>query len=214
MMKPTIYATSDLHGMLPDPDRIPPCDIFLVAGDVTPVHNHNPAFQESWLHTHFAQWIGAIRAEHRIWIAGNHDFVCQERPETQSHLWTYLQDQAITVQGLKIYGTPWTPTFFNWAFMTSEDRLKTIYAEIPEGTDILISHGPPRGYCDLNRGGQRCGSLALYDRIKAVRPKAVVCGHIHEAFGRGTIGYTQIYNVSRVNFNYQPVNPVVQIEIP
>lgn len=211
-MKPIIYATSDLHGMLPDPDSVPPCDIFLIAGDVTPVWNHNPAFQESWLHTHFAKWIGAIRAEHKILIAGNHDFVAEERPEImESHLWTYLCDQAITVEGVKIYGTPWTPPFYNWAFMRPESELEAIYNDIPDGIDILISHGPPRDCCDKNILGQRCGSYALARQIREIKPKIVITGHIHEAHGRGTIDNTNVYNVSHVNFSYKPSHPPVKI---
>jgi Icc-related predicted phosphoesterase len=147
-------------------------------------------------------------------IAGNHDFFAEERPEAaESHLWTYLQDNEIEVEGLRIYGTPWTPTFCNWAFMRSEGDLETIYAEIPTGIDILISHGPPQAYCDRNAMGDQCGSYALMRQIRSVKPRAVVCGHIHEAHGLRRLQDSDIYNVSRVNFNYRPVNPIVQIQL-
>jgi Icc-related predicted phosphoesterase len=214
-MKPIIYATSDLHGMLPDPDSVPECDIFIVAGDVTPVTNHRLEFQASWINTYFIAFMAQIRAKHKIWIAGNHDFICQQDPTAVlSPHYTYLRDQETTVGGIRIYGTPWTPTFYDWAFMRSETDLEGIYEAIPEGIDILISHGPPQGYCDQNVMYERCGSFALARRIRAVKPRAVVCGHIHEAYGLGRLGESEIYNVSRVNFNYQPVNQIVQIVLP
>ena len=61
----------------------------------------------------------------------------------------YLQDEMVEVGGLKIYGSPWQPRFYDWAF--NVDRGEAIakkWEPIPEGLDILITHGPVFGILD------------------------------------------------------------------
>ena len=58
----------------------------------------------------------------------------------------YLQDSSVTIGGLKIWGSPWTLFFFDWAFNLYEDQLREKWEEIPEDTDIIVTHGPPLGY--------------------------------------------------------------------
>jgi hypothetical protein len=223
--KPVIYAMSDLHGNLPDPASIPPCDIFLLAGDVTPVHNHLVPYQKRWLTGPFKEWIDQVDAQFKIMTPGNHDF-CFEDPSCPGP-WIYelgcqlLIDQEVVVGGVRIYGTPWTPLFGGWAFMRDEEFLRTVFAQIPSGLDILLSHGPPRQYCDRNWQGLHCGSTALQEQVRIVRPQAVVCGHIHEGYGLrdvlhlgSSVPISTVYNVSHVDGDYRPVNPAVQIHLP
>jgi Icc-related predicted phosphoesterase len=203
-----IVAVSDLHGNLPS---IPPCDLLLLAGDLTPVHNHRLAFQAEWLDTTFRAWLEQVAARKVVGIAGNHDFIFQETPEkVPGDLpWAYLQDSGTTWEGLRIWGTPWQPWFHDWAFNLYEPDLVPKWALIPEGTDILVLHGPPYGYGDgvPERGGQvrRCGSPSLLARIEAVAPRVVVYGHIHEGRGEWRLGRTVLANVTLVDDGYDPV---------
>jgi len=202
-----VIAISDLHGFLPD---IPRCDLLLIAGDVTPVTNHDLAFQADWLHTDFRFWLESLPAQQIIFIAGNHDLVFQqERSLVPKDLPAiYLEDSAFEWQGLKIWGTPWQPWFFDWAFNLREPELKAKWDLIPEDTDILVVHGPPFGYGDgvPGRDGIRyTGSPSLLARIKAVAPKLVVFGHIHEGRGEWRLGETVLANVTIVNAAYEAV---------
>ena len=72
-----IVAISDQHGLLP---AIPPCDLLLIAGDITPVKNHDLLYQSHWLNTDFRYWLKSLPAEQIVYIAGNHDLVFQQKP--------------------------------------------------------------------------------------------------------------------------------------
>src|SRR6266699_514820 len=134
--KMKIVAVSDMHGFLPD---IPECDLLLLAGDLTPVTDHSWAFQAQWLDREFRYWLKAQPARQIIGIAGNHDFIFEQMPELvpQDLAWIYLQDSGTQWEGLNIWGTPWTPVFFDWAFNGQPERLKRQWSFIPDDTDIL-----------------------------------------------------------------------------
>ena len=196
-------------------------DLLLIAGDITPVSRHDVAFQAHWLDTDFRAWLEAAPARHIVGIAGNHDFVFDQAPETvpRDLPWTYLQDESVSVGGLHIWGSPWTPWFYDWAFNAPRDDsdeafLAARYAAVPDETDLLLVHGPPYGYGDLTGRGERVGSDALLGLVDRVRPALAVFGHIHEARGSWTRGSSILANVSAVDLHYRPVaEPVVAFEL-
>src|SRR4051794_33499553 len=120
---------------------------------------------------------------------GNHDFIFERQPDLvpKSLRWTYLQDSSVEIDGLKIYGTPWQPWFYDWAFNLSEEELAKKWEMIPASTDILVCHGPPRGYGDVTQDNRRVGSPSLWDAIFRIRPRLCVFGHIHEGRGRWAV---------------------------
>lgn len=202
-----IVAISDQHGTLP---TIPPCDLLLIAGDVTPVTNHNLLYQAHWLNTEFRYWLEALPAKQIVYIAGNHDLVFQQQPQLvpKDLPAVYLQDSSFTWHSLKIWGTPWQPWFFDWAFNLDEPELRRKWDLIPPDTDILVVHGPPHGYGDgvPRRGGlDSTGSPSLLDRIRQIQPKLVVFGHIHEGRGEWLVGNSRLANVTLLNASYEPV---------
>jgi Icc-related predicted phosphoesterase len=203
-----IIAVSDLHGTL---QEIIPCDLLLLAGDLCPIENHGLEFQAQWLNGPFRAWLSRQPAKKIVGVCGNHDFVFEQAPErVPADLpWTYLQDRGIKWEGLQIYGTPWQPWFFDWAFNLYEDDLQAKWQAIPEGTDILVLHGPPYGYGDGVPEGdgvvRRCGSPSLLTRIEEIKPKLAVFGHIHEGRGQWKLGPTMLANVSLLDEKYQPV---------
>ncbi|KAK3924684.1 Metallophosphoesterase domain-containing protein 1 [Frankliniella fusca] len=95
---------------------------------------------------------------------------------------TYLQDEEVTIYGIKIYGTPWQPEYCNWAFNLPRGKpCLSKWDLIPEDTDILISHTPPIGHGDLCCTGVRAGCVELLTTVQQrVKPKYHVFGHIHE----------------------------------
>lgn len=196
-----VVALSDQHGHLPE---VPPCDLVLIGGDVCPIVDHTPPSQRDWLLGPFAAWLAALPARRVVGIAGNHDFVY--RTELAAELadlpWTYLEDESTDALGLRVHGTPWQPWFHDWAFNAprgeeaGEAFLAEKLAAVPDDVDVLLSHGPPRGYGDLASFGGHVGSTALVDAIDRTGPRLVVCGHIHEATGRWHRGATEIANVA------------------
>ena len=193
-----IVATSDIHGELDF--KIPSGDILTISGDICPVRgSHSPTTQMYWLKNHFLPWTDLLIkndvVKHIVFIAGNHDFVFKRVTTTTSgdfhmdlpeHV-HFLNDSGIELEGVKIYGTPWTPTFGNWAYMTCEEALDNIYSKIPEGLDILLSHGPAYGWNDMiEQYPERCweddkhiGSKSLRKHIMRAKPLWTFCGHIH-----------------------------------
>jgi predicted phosphodiesterase len=211
-----IIALSDQHGNLPS---LPACDLLLLAGDLTPVQNHDLYFQAAWLDGDFRSWLSRQPARHIIGIAGNHDLVFEHAPHLvpRDLPWTYLQDSGTTWEGFKFWGTPWQPWFFDWAFNGSPEQLARQWALIPEDTDILVVHGPPHGYGDGVPGPRgsirRCGCPHLLERIQEIRPQLVVFGHIHEGRGEWQLGPTRLANVTLLDAAYRPVYEPWSIEL-
>jgi Icc-related predicted phosphoesterase len=207
-----VLCISDLHGYLPE---ISECDLLLIAGDICPVYNHKVAFQKSWLNHDFRNWLQKVPAKKIVGIAGNHDYVFEKSNLSDLALpWTYLNKQSTEYEGIKIWGSPYQLWFLDWAFNAPEENgekyLAKIYDKIPVGTDIIISHGPPYGFGDLTDRGESVGSQALLDKIKEIKPKYVITGHIHSARGIYEIDHgqqvTTVINAAILDEKYQPVN--------
>jgi Icc-related predicted phosphoesterase len=209
-----IVAISDLHEQWSQL-HIPECDVLIVAGDITyDGKPHKLAEFNAW----------AERLQDRgtagdvVVIAGNHDLLAERNPDGFRAILqdvTYLQDESIEIGGLNIYGSPWTPTFgYGWAFNADRDRIFQHWKKIPGNTDILVTHGPAFGILDRNQERERCGCPRLRDVIEfEVQPKLHICGHIHEGYGVGHLGFTTMVNASVLNRHYQCVNKPVVIEL-
>ena len=162
----------------------------------------------------FLQWFASLPYMHKIFIAGNHDFIFEKEnaliiPEGV----TYLQDEAVIIEGIKIYGSPWQPWFYDWAFNLPRKGpgLYSKWESIPDDVDILVTHTPPYGILDLTyRDKTPVGCEALREKLEEISPKIHVFGHIHEAYGQTQIGETLFINASLLNLHYDYVNkPVI-----
>lgn len=222
-----VYAASDLHGRLP----LPPGDatLLLLVGDICPDFrppggNHwdfvdrGGIAQSNWLATTFAAWLDACveRNIEVVAIWGNHDFVGEHPALVPDLHWNLIQDEEVVVgDGLRVYGTPWVPGLPYWAFFGSDRALSLRGEAIPDGLDILMTHGPPRGAGDYiptsekqrekygNHDGARVGDAALADAIRARTPRVTVCGHIHEDYGAHDLDGWTVLNVAAVDELYR-----------
>lgn len=196
-----IRALSDQHGSLP---RVPPCDVLAIAGDVCPVTDHGEVFQRSWLDTNFRSWLEHLLhngVERIIGVAGNHDLVFER--ELQPDLpWTYLQDSGCEWGGLNFWGTPWTPPVWG-VFQAGRMHEVGVFGRIPDGVDVLITHGPPNGRGDLTANLERAGSTPLRAAVTRARPRLHVYGHIHEGHGKRTFAGGMSANVSILDEMYE-----------
>lgn len=218
-----VACLSDTHGHLPE---IPECDLLLLGGDYCPFPKH---FQEGWFRQQMAPWLAKISEKTKVvGVAGNHDWIFELHPHLVPKMeWTYLQDSGTEFNGFKIWGTPWQPRFFDWAFNADEPKLTMVWDMIPDDTDILVLHGPPYGYGDKSTfrtnydgewpGYEHAGSPSLLKRIEAIKPKLVVAGHIHPGYGRYMIGESTVFiNASYVydaNRKYVPRGDIQVVEL-
>lgn len=188
---------------------MPPGDILVHAGDIT--RRGELAEVED-----FDRWLGTLPHRHKVVICGNHDFCFQEQPAAARARVTnavYLQDEAVELDGVKIYGSPWQPWYGGWAFnLHPGPELAAVWAKIPDDTDLLITHGPPAGVLDRTKRGDLAGCRDLLARVRAVRPRLHVFGHIHEAAGRADVDGTTFVNAATDNGRGTAV--VVEIDHP
>jgi len=129
---------------------------------------------------------------------------------------TYLEDSSVTIEGLKIYGTPWQPEFSGWAFnLPRGSACLEKWNRIPEDTHILVSHTPPLGFGDLCSTGVRVGCVELLNSVqRRIKPKYHIYGHIHEGYGVRSDGQILFINASTCDVNYLPCNPPVVFDVP
>lgn len=196
-----VVCISDTHCTEPD---VPDGDILIHSGDLT----NKGSFEELQKQL---SWLNTLPHKHKIVIGGNHDSLLDPAyvarfPErihegegtSRSDLnWgdiTYLNNTSATVpldnkRTLSVYGSPWTPEYGAFAFQYPP--IRKVWADtVPNDTDILVTHGPPKGHLDLE--GKGCPQLLK--ELKRVRPRLVVFGHIHAGRGRDVIRYDGIGN--------------------
>lgn len=208
-----ITYISDTHGKhYQMTDDLPGGGIIIHAGDVS----NRGLISEI---KDFLDWFSKLPYTHKIFIAGNHDFGFEDiRHNSDEGIKipngvTYLQDDSVIIEGIKIYGSPWQPRFFDWAF--NVDRGEAIakkWSVIPSDVDILITHGPPYGILDKTERGDVVGCEELYFKVFDVKPKVHVFGHIHEGYGMKEISDVTFINASSLNARYTYKNKPVVFE--
>lgn len=204
-----IVALSDTHGHH-EGIKMPYGDVLIFAGDFTGTDYSPIALRR------FLRWFSLFPHRHKIWIAGNHDMVLEREPTVSKSILSdfydihYLQDEPITINGLKFYGSPVTPSFCNWSF--NRDRGAQIQKHwdlIPSDTDVLITHGPAYGLKDLTDTNEHVGCKDLLAALERVQPRYHLFGHIHNGYGYTTLNnerdeiVTRCYNCSIVSEDYQ-----------
>jgi predicted phosphodiesterase len=209
-----IATISDMHGYLPEPGFVPECDLLLIGGDVCPVWDHNRQYQARWLRAGFRDWLKQQPAKTIMGIGGNHDFVLQESEKIGYELpWVYLNNEAWTFSvgddAVKVWGSAFSPTFGNWAFMRDDRALAEVWETIPSDVDIILVHGPAFGYGDRVRNDwnpdPNVGSKTLMNRLwygEFPKLKLIVSGHIHEGYGLGQMKLMNDQLVAWVNASY------------
>lgn len=215
-----IVAVSDTHEQA-HWLKYPPGDLLIHAGDITNNGAHYKLIE-------FDNFMGTLRYNNIVAIGGNHERSLEKDPEFSKICFTnstYLKDSGTEIQSIKIWGSPWTPRFFDWAFNLDRGRtIKEKWDLIPDDTEILITHGPPFGILDLTDGGR-------YSKFGSVKPEKVGCeelrktvferlknlklhifGHIHYSYGTRTENGVLFVNAASCTENYNPTNKPIVID--
>ncbi len=207
-----LVCLSDTHGDHHQVE-VPHGDVLVHAGDVT-AHGTEQDFLD------FLDWFDAFPHPNKLFVAGNHDRFLEQLPDRalehvsdRSVIW--LNDSGITIDGIKFWGSPITLRFHNWSFMRDPgDDIATHWEQIPDNTDVLITHGPPHGILDLVRrqdgSEEQTGCPQLLEVILKMQPNVHIFGHIHEEYGVSSKSGIEFLNVSTMNQSYRIANsPVV-----
>ena len=204
-----IVAISDTH-MRHEHVVVPDGDVLIHAGDFT----RRGALEDVKA---FDGWLATLPHRHKIVIAGNHDWCFQIAPEQArgclTHA-TYLEDSGAVIEGVRFWGSPWQPWFLDWAFnLPRGPQLAEKWALVPAETEVLVTHGPPRGFGDLTRNGEEVGCEDLLERIRALQPRLHICGHIHEGSGVRTDGGVRYVNASVLDADYAVRHPARVLDL-
>ncbi len=219
------------HGL-----SLPPGDVLIHAGDFT--STGFPDEVEA-----FNTYLAAQKYQYKVIIAGNHDltfdlenydnnlkprfhsyaprymdkksFIAKEVKEKLKDC-IYLEDSSCEIFGYKIYGSPWSPVFYDWAFnLPRGDKILEKWKKIPSDTDILITHGPPHKILDKTSNNFNAGCEDLLREIKSrIKPKYHIFGHIHEGYGVKEEEGTVYINASICTLSYRPTNKPIVFTLP
>lgn len=205
-----ILHLSDTHCMnhLFPPERFEGIDVVVHSGDCSNQYNTHINQQEV---TSFLDWYERVPVKHKLFCAGNHDTSIERRKVTPGDFAQrgiiYLENSATTIDGVKFWGSPITPSRGQWAFMKARDKMHEVWKKIPDDTDVLIVHGPPKGVRDIsfNREGklEMCGDLSLAKRCWELKDslKLVCFGHIHNMKGIDTNQGVSQYGHTNTTFS-------------
>ena len=158
----------------------------------------------------FIDWFGDLPIKHKIFVAGNHDTSIEKglvtKDDFDQNCIHYLENTSVEIEGLKIFGSPHTPQFGQWAFMKARNKLDRIWGRaVPDDASIVVSHGPTRGVLDLSYDRYNvlefCGDKSLMNRIKEIEPILVLFGHIHNNKEIVNTGTRKVYGLDTIFSN-------------
>jgi Icc-related predicted phosphoesterase len=192
--------------------KLPKGDVLIHAGDIS--------YRGEKLEVEdFLSWFSKQDFEHKIFIAGNHDFLFEKTKEKDLAKLIpegiiYLNDSGTSIHGLNIWGSPVTPKFFNWAFNRNRGgEIQKHWKQIPSDTNLLITHGPPFGILDQAGNDRHVGCKDLLNTLQEIKPQAHVFGHIHESYGTTKSFGIKFINASLTNDSFELMNKPIIFEL-
>lgn len=217
---------SDTHSQT-ESLSVPDGDVLIHSGDFC-------KSGDSYEVAQFNRFLRNLPHPYKVVVAGNHDYpfdvknyskilsfkrkVVSSDPfqvKAQLRNCIYLEDSGVKIHGYKIWGSPWTIQHYLGAFtIKSPDLLAEKWAGLPDDIDILITHSPPLGHCDLTGGRVHVGSESLKERVVQINPVLHAFGHIHEGHGYERSGSTLFVNSAICNNKYKPVFKPIVVDLP
>jgi hypothetical protein len=204
-----IVCLSDTHSHHRDLE-VPDGDLLIHAGDFTIARSTSDPDD-------FFAWLAALPHKHKILVNGNHERNAKWSQETAVYAKKagviFLCDEAVTLdlngRKVRVWGAN-----FRWPIDSSSTE--SPYGAIPTGTDIIVSHGPAKGYVDEDSDRLYTGCEALLQAVRRVRPRLLVCGHIHSgrgiAHGAGDEAGTIFVNAANAGHRHTLAWPATVLE--
>lgn len=203
--------------------EVPDVDAVIHCGDES---NHGNAWMNEPEARRFFDWYSELKIPAKIFVPGNHSTAIEQGliRSTDYPEVTFLIHESMQWNGMRIFGSPYTPEFFNWAYMKARSQLDIVWQSIPDDIDILITHGPPKGIMDVTADmytGEpvHVGSKSLMRHVEhRIRPRIHAFGHIHDEpaiHNYGTLfhGATQFINCACCHLTRGLVNQGVVVEL-
>jgi len=211
---------SDTHkNLLIREFALPECDFSFFAGDCS-----FPGDEGEY--RAFLQWYSKQPARNKIFVPGNHDGFTENQTSWARSLAelngiVFLVNEGVTIENIKIYGTPVQPFFCDWFWNYPHlNARESYFSMIPDGLDVLITHCPPYGILDetppnsFNSGNpEHVGCTALRDNVYRAKPRFHVFGHIHHSYGQLRRDGTHFVNASICTEQYKLTNAPILIDL-
>ena len=204
-------ALSDTHNLHRSITAPMQGDLLIHAGDFSFFFDDMAAIRD------FNAWLGELRFRHKIVVPGNHERIMYQRPELRRIITnaTVLINEAATIEGVRLWGSPVTCDDAAFGCSTADER-RALYASIPEGTNIVISHGPPYGVRDVEfrSGGVHRGCPELLAAVQRVQPQVHIFGHMHAGRGAVRIGPTTFINAAMMGWSGDLEHRPISFDFP
>lgn len=202
-----IIAISDTHNRYREL-VVPECDILISTGDYSFTGTIKDTYE-------FHEWLDKQPARYVISIMGNHELGVEKDFNLHKKIALekcpvvhFIEEGLVEIEGLKIWCSAYTPFFCDWAYNVVGDvELKRHWDRIPEGIDILATHGPPHGMLDEvftpPSYQEHVGCRELWEAVLRIKPKAHIFGHTHYNYGQKEFNGIKFYNVANCGENYK-----------
>jgi len=209
-----LVCISDIHNKI-SKLNLPDGDLLCIAGDLT----GRGSLVEF---ASFNNDLGKIKNKYKhgvLLIYGNHDLLPEKdfglAKSTLTNVNHILHENEVTIDGIKFWGSPFSPRFYNWAFNVDRGpKIKEHWDRIPNDVDVLITHGPPYGILDdADLFNTKLGCKDLLDAVLRVKPKVHMFGHIHGGYGIKDFHGITFINASSCDERYMPVNAPIEFEV-
>lgn len=155
----------------------------------------------------------------KYFLPGNHDWAFYNKDTgkaiAEEYGWKVIDNDLSTLQlekNLLLFGSAIQPEFCNWAF-NEPDHMREQFWERSPACDILTVHSPAYGLLDSLEDGPNVGCKYIRKYIDRVKPKLVICGHIHHSYGQMDYEGIKIVNASICDERYKPSNKPIIIDI-
>ena len=209
---------SDTHGCTTEVINGKKVDLQIPDGDVL-IHCGDFSAQGSFDDiVYLNSFLSKLSHKKKYVVCGNHDIQSEKDFNASQTLLTnaiLLYHHAFWIGDIPCFATSYQPFYKGWAYNIADDKKrKKLFDQIPEETQILISHCPPFGYNDKGFQAPHVGDKALLARIRELKHlRYVISGHLHNSYGIIEENGVTYINCSLLDDRYALKNKPIVIEI-